>query len=162
MEDYLLSPLRPAEAYSASLHHIAPASTDFLINTTELFNKLSKLLDRGLTTIAAKITGDIKADFQNLGDRIETMENKLDTTVARANQNCVYIHVIQEQFDNALSKIEDLENRSRRYNFRLRGLLESITDVTAAVQDFIKDLIPDIPPHKPWALQERMVPLEMW
>lgn len=38
--------------------------------------------------------------------------------------------------------------RSGRYNFRIRGLLKSITDVPTAVQSFIKSLITDILPHK--------------
>lgn len=47
------------------------------------------------------------------------------------------------------AKIDDLENRSKRYNFRIRGLPESIKDVQAAECSFIKDkgTFPDIPDH---------------
>lgn len=79
---------------------------------------------------------------------MEAMENKLEATVTRTNQNSDHIQVMQEQPDNALSKIDDLENKSRRYNFRVRGLPECVTDITVAVQDLIKGLIPDIQPHK--------------
>lgn len=63
--------MRPDEAYLASPHYPMQGNSDTLIKTVELFNKLSELLDRGLTTIADKITGDIKEDFQRLGDRME-------------------------------------------------------------------------------------------
>lgn len=47
------------------------------------FYRLLDLLEKGLAQIAAKITGDIKADFHNLGSRIKAIENKLDITVSR-------------------------------------------------------------------------------
>lgn len=148
MEDFLFSPMRPDEAYPTSPSHHTQGASDSLINTADLFNKLSELLDKGLSTVAAKIIGDIKENFQRLRDRMETMEHKLEDTVAKTNQNSAHIQVLQDQLDEALSKIDDLENRSRRYNFRLRGLLESVTDIRAAVHDLFKVLIPDIPAHK--------------
>lgn len=75
------------------------------------------MLDRGLSSIAAKITGETKADLQNLGSRMEVIESKLDATLTRANQNTDRIKDIQDQLETALSKIDDLENRLRRYNF---------------------------------------------
>lgn len=112
----------------------------------DVFLKLSDLLDRGLSNTAAKITNEIRSDFQNLGARMEAIEHKLDITVSRANQNTEHIHVIQEQLEVALNRIDDLENRSRRDNFRVRGIPESITDVPKAIQELIKSLIPELPP----------------
>lgn len=45
----------------------------------------------------------------------------------------------------ALSKLDNLENRLQRYNFRIRGLPESFKKVYTVVSTFIKDLIPNIP-----------------
>lgn len=115
MENLLCSPMGPNEAYSGSPQQPGLPHTDSLINTADLFHKLSELLDRGLSTTAAKITGEIKADFQNLGDRMETIEHKLDNTVAKINQNSDHIQVLQDHLDRVLSSIDDLENRSRRY-----------------------------------------------
>lgn len=56
--------------------------------------------------------------------------------------------MLQDQLDTALSCIDDLENRFRRENFRIRGLPESITDTTSVVQDFLRQIIPDISSHK--------------
>lgn len=52
-----------------------------------MFDKFTDLLDHGLTNITSKITGDIKADSQNLGSHMEAIEHKIDSTVARTNQN---------------------------------------------------------------------------
>lgn len=38
-----------------------------------------------------------------------------------------------------------MEKRSRKYNFRIRGLPETILDVAAATQDLMKSLIPNVP-----------------
>lgn len=75
---------------------------------------------------------------------METIENKLDRTVVATNQNLDHIQTLQEQLDVALFRINDLENRSRRYNIRIRGLSESISNIPAAVQDVIQNLIPNI------------------
>lgn len=58
------------------------------------------------------------------------------------------IQNLQDQLDTALSKIDDLENHSRLYNFRIRGLSETITEVQEAVRAFIKDIIPDLQDHR--------------
>lgn len=115
---------------------------------TELFARISELLDKGLAQNADRITGEIRADFQNLGNRIEQIEHKLDVTITRANQNTDHLHFMQERLDTAQTRIDDLENISRRDNFLIRRLPETISDVQAAVQEVIKSLIPSIPPHK--------------
>lgn len=99
------------------------------------------MLSRGLVQTAAQI----EVDLRNLGARIEAIQQKADHTVARANQNTARI---QDQLGTALSKIDDLENRSRHYNFRIRGLLETVKDVHSAVCSFIKELLLDISSHR--------------
>lgn len=118
---------------------------DHPLNIEDLFLKFSALLDRGLASTAAKITGEIKADLQNIGSRMEAKETKLEQTAATSHQNSDLIHTLQDQLDTAMSRITDLENRSRRYNFRIRGLPESILDVTSATQDLKKITDPEHP-----------------
>lgn len=114
----------------------------------DMFLKFSELLDRGLQNTATKITKDIKADLHSIGSRIEIIENHLETTIARTNQNTSCIQTLQDQLETAHAKIDDLENRNRRYNFRVRGLPESYKDVPEAIFSFIKELIPEIPLHR--------------
>lgn len=54
---------------------------------TFIFSKFAEMLDRGLAQTASRITSDIKADLQLLGSRIENIENKVDATIDRVNQN---------------------------------------------------------------------------
>lgn len=139
---------------TVSLTHPDFASTqaaqalDVPFNVPDLFFKLSELLDKGLTLNAERITGEIRADFQNLGTRIDHIEHKLDVTISRANQHSDQLHFMQEQLDTAQTRIDDLENRLRRDNFRIRGIPETVSDVQAAVQEVIKSLIPSVPVHK--------------
>lgn len=88
------------------------------------------------------------ADIQNLGSRMEAIELILDTTVARTNQNTDHIQELHNHLEMALNKIDGLENRSRRYHFKIRGILEAIKNIPEIVQAFILELIPAIPPHR--------------
>ena len=126
----------PAEIPSqnpVNVHTNAEQARDVSFNVTDLFNRISEMLDRGLAQNAERITRDIRADFQCLGNRIETIEHKLDINIARIDQNADHLLFLQEQLEAAQARIENLENRSRRDNFRVRGLPESIVDVHAAI-----------------------------
>lgn len=112
MDDSLLSPmeagptqLQSREAFSAQ-HSVLP------FDRASMFLKFSEMLDHGLSSTAAKITGEIKADIQNLGSCMEPTESKLDATVTSATQNTDRIQDLQDQLETALSKIDNLENRS--------------------------------------------------
>lgn len=91
--------------------------------TAEMFAKFSELLNASLSNTAARITSDIKTDFKILGSCMEAIELKLDTTVARTNQNTDHIQELHNQLEMALDKIDDLENRTRSYHFRIEGIL---------------------------------------
>lgn len=67
------------------------------------------LLDCSLAQTPTRIRADIKVDLQNLN--IEAIKLKLFLTVNRANQKTAYNQVLQEQFDYALAKIDEVENR---------------------------------------------------
>lgn len=67
---------------------------------------------------------DIKVDIQGLGARIEVVEAKLQPTITCTNQYMQRIQYLQEGLDGALAKIDDLENRSRSYNFLIINLLQ--------------------------------------
>lgn len=115
---------------------------------TFMFTEFAEMLDSGLMQTAARITSDIKADLQLLGTCIDSIENKVDATIDRVNQNTDRFQELHDQLEGAMAKIDDLKNRSRRLNFTIRGLPESVTDVPEAVHMLIKSLIPDIRAHK--------------
>lgn len=123
---------------------IPAQALDVTFNVADLFSKISELLDRGLTQTADRITCELRSDFQNLGTRIERIEHKLDVTISRANQNTDHLHFMQEQLDTAQAWINDLENRSRRDNFRIHQLMMS----SRLCRKLLKSLIPSVPVHK--------------
>lgn len=93
-------------------------------DVSSIMTTFSKMLTRGLAQTAAQITSTIQPDLHQLGARIEAIEMKADHKIARTNQNTARIQELHAQLDTARSKIDDLENRSRQYNFRIRGLPE--------------------------------------
>lgn len=72
----------------------------------------------------------------------------MDSTVRKVSQNSNMITDLQDRLEEAYTKIEDLENRSRRYNVRIRGLPETHTDLEGAMRELMKDLIPNINTHQ--------------
>lgn len=89
-----------------------------------LFTKFTEMLDSDLAQTAARITSDIKHDLHLLGSHLETFETQVDATIDRVNQNTDRFQELQDQLEGAMAKINDLENRLRRLNFRIRGLPE--------------------------------------
>lgn len=142
MEDYSLSPVGPALPRMQTTPSPGMLAQDQVSPHQDLFLKLSDLLERGLANTADKISRDLKSDFTNPGTRKEAIEHKLDIMVA------AHIQVLQDQLDTALSRIDDLENRSRRYKFRLRSLPKTVTEISTAVQGLIRDLLPNTPPYR--------------
>ncbi|XP_073484917.1 vomeronasal type-2 receptor 26-like [Aquarana catesbeiana] len=114
----------------------------------QLLSSFSDMLVAGLAQNTMQITSSIKADLQSLGARMHAIEQAVDESAACTTQNATCIHSLQDQLENALSKIEDLENRSRRYNFHVRGIPEANTDISDTIKSLIKEIIPDIPDHK--------------
>lgn len=140
MSDLLASP-DPCELGEPS-YSLTP------IDFPAMMAAFSKMLSRGLAQTAAQITASIYADLQQIGIRIEVIGKKADQSVARINQNSAKIQDLQDQLETAMSKIDDLENRSRCDNFRIQGLPASVKQVQPADHSLIKDLIPDIREHR--------------
>lgn len=109
-----------------------------------LLAHFSAMLQQELSKDCSIITTDLKRDIQGIGERFELIETKVAETVTKVNQNSTMITDLQDRLEEAYTKIEDLENRSRRYNVRLRSLPENHTDLEEAMRELMKELIPDI------------------
>ena len=148
MADMLNTPMLQSPLSHAGFQMPSPIPQPSQTDMARLLNCFSDMLAAGLTQTAAQITSSIKADLQNIGVRMDAIEQAVDNTAARTNQNTNCIQSLQDQLEIALSKLDDLENRSRRYNFRIRGIPEGVVNIPDAVKSFIKNVIPDIPDHK--------------
>lgn len=141
----------PMKADPSQSHQpLQPGDSGLLqpFNVADLFAKFSELLDRDLHNTANKITSDIKADLQSIETCVEIIETNLEATISRTNQNTACLQILREQLESATAKIDELKNRNRRYNFRVRGLPESYKEIPETIRSFIKDLLPDTPQHR--------------
>lgn len=88
---------------------------------------------------------DSERNAMHMSTRIYAIETKADQTVNRVNQNTAWIQDLHNQLENDFSKIDDLENRSRRYNL---GGPWTFKDTDQIVRSFIKELITNNPDHR--------------
>lgn len=107
MSDMLASP----DTLEKGAHNYPHKPTDFPF----MIIAFSKMLFRGL----AQTASSIHADLQQIDAQTDIMEKKTDQSVARFNQNSARIQEFQDHLESAMSKFDDLENRSRCYNFRI-------------------------------------------
>lgn len=139
LDELLMSPMVTASPRPSDPLQLAGQIPPTASRHDIYFHQICRNARPGLSQTAGKISG-----LQILGSRIETIETKMDATVVRANQNTNRIQDLHNQLKVAMAKIDDLENRSRRYNFRIRVLPETITDIPEAVSSLIKELNLDI------------------
>lgn len=66
-----------------------------------------------------KLAQELWGEIPHIGECSDALETKFDKLVQ-------YVHVLEE--DNASSQQEDLENRERCQNLRIRGFPESVGD----------------------------------
>lgn len=134
-----------------------------MVTVAVLDLKLQSLLQDLTHNIArevGKIPHELRGEIDQLGERTDTLENKFDKLTQ-------YVHVLEE--DNAamrhtVSQLqlqqEDLENRERRQNLRIRGVPESISD--KELRPYLLGLFVTLAPHIPdidWRLSPGYHPL---
>lgn len=89
---------------------------------------LLQSLTHNIAKEVGKLAHELRGEIDQLGECTDTLESKFDDMVQ-------YVHVLEEEnaiLKNAVSQLqiqqEDLENRERWQNLRIRGVPESITD----------------------------------
>lgn len=68
----------------------------------------------------------MKVDLRTLTTRVDHAEETLDAVVREMRTNTCTLRAHDDRFQDLQSQIEDLDNRGRRLNLRVRGLPESI------------------------------------
>ncbi|XP_040289825.1 meprin A subunit beta-like [Bufo bufo] len=112
MADKAASPASPASSTEGELHKLSQAVAEFSRQINELGSRVS----------------DLETRTDELADAIGTDREDIDA------------HSLQLQ---ALeTKIEDLENRSRRGNLRIKGLPESFQDLPGTIGALFSALLP--------------------
>lgn len=107
-------------------------------DTPALFKSIQTLFRRELQKVLTEFTSQV----QELGQRVSDAEQKLDEIADTIESDRQDISDHAERLATMELKLEDLENRSRRANVRIRGLPETHTDLKGTVTTLFKALLP--------------------
>ncbi|XP_053568667.1 proteasome activator complex subunit 4 [Bombina bombina] len=99
--------------------------------------------------------GDLKRDFQQISQQVTTLETKQTTLQAQADSNTQRAFEQEGDIQFLLTRVEDLDNRGRRNNLRIRGVPESVNNT--AIEGFLQDFFRTIKetPSSPDIMLER-------
>ncbi|CAH2300581.1 Hypothetical predicted protein [Pelobates cultripes] len=97
------------------------------------------------TAALEKQIAGLKEDIEALASRTSHTEKRLTDTQAATTQHSRAIETLQERVLYLEDGLEDLNNRSRRQNIRIRGLPESIQPeaILPTVQAIFQSILPD-------------------
>lgn len=95
---------------------------------------------KALRQTSDHITNSLTKEIRELGNRTEALEFRVDEIENSAQDYMVELENLKEENLTLQSKLEDYENRARRSNLRISGILESVIDlqstITALFQEF--------------------------
>lgn len=140
----------PASSTGTSISTPPFPDNSVTVTVAVLDSKLQSLLQdltRNFTVAVGKLAQELRGEIDQLGDRTDTLESKFDELVK-------YVHVLEE--DNVTlkqsifqvqSQQEDLENRERRQNVRIRGIPETVPD--KEIRPYLLGLFVAMAPHIP-------------
>ncbi|CAH2326271.1 Hypothetical predicted protein [Pelobates cultripes] len=111
---------------------------------------LQIMLDSAVIRMQSTFTdaiSEVKKDLTELAARTHNVETDLRNSCTETEKRFVRL---EEQIASQELKIMNLEDRSRRNNVRLRGILEEVSaqSLTAYVTEFFQTLLPDISTEK--------------
>ncbi|OCT97366.1 hypothetical protein XELAEV_18009586mg [Xenopus laevis] len=106
------------------------------------------MLRTELDVTTKKITASLSKEIKEISKRTDTFETRMDdkTTVLEGHETD--IDTLRFQLQELQDKIEDMGNRSRRGNIRIRGLPESYKNLEDDMTEFFSDLVPRLPTSK--------------
>lgn len=84
----------------------------------------------------------IKSDFKDFSGRLQQAENRIGDIEDEVASEKIKLAQMEKQVSELISKVDDLENRSRRSNLRLINLPEKVEKGNAAA--FLEKWLPDV------------------
>lgn len=112
--------------------------------------KLHTLLQNISHTIATevgKIAQDLRGEIALVEERTDRLENKMDELINYVQVLEEDNHTLKQQITLLQSQQEDLENRERRQNLRIRGVPETVGD--AQLHEYLLGLFVTLAPTIP-------------
>ena len=120
----------------------APLSkADLDASLTSIFNKLVDKIEKEVHSSTAALSQEIA----NIGNRTDMLETKHDELSLAHNDLRKDYENLADNFAFMQAQVEDLDNRNRRHNIRLRGVPETVTELMPAVSKIFHGLLPDKP-----------------
>lgn len=143
------------DAYSSASSPASPSNP--LLHTEDakacssgLPSQTRHIIGEELAIATARISEDRMTDIKEIGGQTLALETRADdtTTVLEAHEED--ISFLRDEIGELKLKLENLGNRSRHCNLRIRGLPESIIDLHGTITALFQELAPNI-------LSERLV-----
>ncbi|OCT88259.1 hypothetical protein XELAEV_18016891mg [Xenopus laevis] len=106
------------------------------------------MLRTELDVTTKKITASLSKEIKEISKRTDTLETRMDDTTTVLEGHETDIDTLRFQLQELQDKIEDMENRSRRVNIRIRGLPESYKNLEDDMTEFFSNLVPQLPTSK--------------
>lgn len=131
-----------------------PADNNPALNQQPSLNDLRAVAADIKDTLFAAIT-DLRHEIQAIAGRVQRIESTTaqhNTAIRKVHHYEVDTHTLQLR--DLQRHVEDLDNRGRRHNLRVRGLPESVENdqILPAVSDLFNHLL-DQPRHTPIAME---------
>lgn len=89
-------------------------------------------LDASLSAVYEKSTNALTQEIANIGSRTDILETKHDKLSLAHSDLWRDYETLADSFSYMQAHVEDLDNRNRRNNIRVRGIPESITELFPA------------------------------
>uniref|UniRef100_A0A8C5P8S3 Uncharacterized protein n=1 Tax=Leptobrachium leishanense TaxID=445787 RepID=A0A8C5P8S3_9ANUR len=137
---------RTAMASEDEMSEGTPADTaDILAHMREMRSFLAGEIDKSTKTM--------KADLMALGTRTAALETRVDDIVDAHNVVVDGMNALLRRVEELEVQMEDMSNRTRRNNLRIRGLPEGAGEgsLSDLIRDLLRPLAPDLPDHA-WIL----------
>lgn len=147
-----------ASSHAASGKHPSNPSILSLNNgnckyTSPLFKadldaSLTAIFDKLVDKIESKVhksTTALSQEIAGIGSHTDILETKHDELSLAHNDLRKDYESLADSFAFMQAQVEDLDNRNRRHNIRLRGVPESVTDLMPTVTKIFHNLLPDKP-----------------
>lgn len=120
---------------------------------TQHLATLKNTLTATITDTVAQALATLKTELMELGNRTDKIETTVDDITQSHNELLEENLAIRAELNQIKILCEDLENRNRRSNIRIRGIPETIKqpDLKAYLRNLFSTLVPDLPPEA-WRL----------
>lgn len=100
------------------------------------------MLQAELSAATTKLATQFTREIRELGSRTNDLEDKIDAAPTVSENHEQDIADLKKELEAAHLCLEDFENRVRRGNLRLRGIPETIKDLTSTA--LFQELVPGI------------------